>query len=324
MFEDRYWLDADPVSGEPVPPDNEPELTEEESLAELERLIALDPFNRPEPSAAEIIARGESEPITPGLTALLDAIDPATLDEDLAIGYTIAADRVANRWHGKRALAAARATVLSPDGLEVPRELHAAGQLGAALGLGRNTADQLVTASAELDRLPAVRDAALAGNLTWRKTSSLATATLALTDEQANQVAEKVLPNAWAQPVGRFDAAVRKAVDLVDPDGIDARTTVRKNVIRLVKHHYGDGMGQLFADLPSEKLETIWLGADRWARRRKNDGDPRSLDELRVDALACWAASFLSHGDPSYCDRYCHPTSPDPVLADPDDPAGTG
>jgi hypothetical protein len=87
-------------------------------------------------------------------------------------------------------------------------------------------------------------------------------------------------------------------------------------VIRLVKHHYGDGMGQLFADLPSEKLDLIYLAADRWARRRKNDGDPRSLDELRVDALHGWGTSFLSHGDPAHCDRICQPT---PATAEADE-----
>src|SRR5207302_5520135 len=121
----------------------------------------------------------------------------------------------------------------------------------------------------------------------------------------------------WTAPPGTVDAAVRKAVDLVDPDGIEARNKQRKLVIRLVRQHCGDGMGQLFADLPSDKLDLIYLAADRWARRRKNDGDPRSLDELRVDALYVWGSSFLSHGNPAHCDTICQPRSvhtPEPTA----------
>ena len=59
----------------------------------------------------------------------------------------------------------------------------------------------------------------------------------------------------------------------------------------------------------SEQLDTVWSGCDFWARSRKAAGDPRSLDELRVAALIQWAQSFMHHGDPTYCDRWCEPGS---------------
>jgi hypothetical protein len=311
MFGEGCWDAVDPATGDPMCSYDEPELTEADYLAQVERMIAADPENRPEPTAAEVIARGQTEPLTSALVAQLEAIDVCALDEDEAIGYAVAAARVRNRWDALSGLAVARATAVSRDCAEVPRELHAAGQLGAALGLGRGAADTLVTASTELaGRLPATQQLALAGNLSWRKATSLATCTLALTDDQASQVEDKVLPRSWGQPPGKFDAAVRKAVDLVDPDGIDTRAKQRREDIRMVRHHYGNGMAQIFLDMPSEEAERSWLAADTWARRRKNDGDPRTLDQLRVACWVAWSDSFLSHSDPLVCERDNHHAPP--------------
>jgi hypothetical protein len=308
----------------PLPSPDGPERSEDGYRAEVDWLIGHDPQNRPGPSAAQLIGRGEAEPVTPALIAALQTVDPATVDEDLRVGLSRAWDRAANYCHGQRALAAAAVVVASPDGVEVPRELHAAGQLGAALGLGRVAADELVTAATALPRLPAARAMTLAGDLTWRKAASLATATLALTSDQARRVEQAVLPAAAHQPAGRFDAAVRRAVDQVDPDGADARRRQQRRDIRMARHHYGDGRAQIFLDLPSEHADRIWLAADTWARRRKAAGDRRSLQELRVNAWLSWADSFLSHGDPHTCDNDGHhPPVTDEASADdePDDTA---
>ena len=77
----------------------------------------------------------------------------------------------------------------------------------------------------------------------------------------------------------------------------------------MIRSHHGDGMGELFARMASEQLDTVWTGADLWARSRKAEGDARTVDQLRVAALVQWAQSFLHHGDPSYCDRWCAPGS---------------
>src|SRR5690348_12169067 len=119
MFEQQTWADVDPTSGEPMWLQDEPELTDEEYLAEVERMIAADPLNRPDPCPAEIIARGESEAMTPGLIAQLHAIDPSTLDEDLRIGFSVAWDRAANYCHAQRGLAVASIVTASPDGVEI-------------------------------------------------------------------------------------------------------------------------------------------------------------------------------------------------------------
>ena len=71
--------------------------------------------------------------------------------------------------------------------------------------------------------------------------------------------------------------------------------------------------------MDSEHLDTLWLSADMWARARKAAGDPRTLDQLRVSALVQWAQSYLHHGDPTYCDRWCTPNTHTPDPAAPSD-----
>jgi hypothetical protein len=118
-----------------------------------------------------------------------------------------------------------------------------------------------------------------------------------------------VLPRAAGQTPAQFTAALGRAVDRVDPDGADTRRKQAKKDVKLIRAHHGDGMGDLFARMASEQLDTVWTAADHWARARKADGDPRTLDQLRVASLVQWAQSYLHHGDPSYCDRWCTPTS---------------
>jgi hypothetical protein len=76
--------------------------------------------------------------------------------------------------------------------------------------------------------------------------------------------------------------------------------------------------------MASEDLDLTWTAADAFARRKKAAGDPRTLDQLRVAFLPHCARSFLTHGDPAYCDTICDPHPPDPHPDDGDNPDGGG
>src|SRR4051812_40924403 len=197
----------------------------------------------------------------------------------------------------------------STVGLIRPRDLVAA-EIGPALGIGSRTAIDLVDVCVALHtRLPATLRAVCAGDLSWYKATKLAELTAALSLDLARRVEEMVLAKAGGRTPARHADAVRRAVAQVDPDGVAARRKQAQRDVKLIRHHYGDGMGDLFARMASEQLDTVWTAADMWARARKADGDPRSLDQLRVASLVQWAQSFLHHGDPSYCDRWCEPGS---------------
>jgi hypothetical protein len=270
------------------------------------------------PSVAEVIALGESAPMTPALMAQLEAIDPSTLTAELRVGWTVGCQRAANHWEALRATGVVATTRACPDGEQVPRDLNAASELGPALGIGSGAADALVAECRQLvEVLPDAHAMALAGNLSWRKASSIAANTLGMDPDAARRVADKVLGKSWGRSPAAHDAAVRRAVDQVDPAHADRKRQDRERDIRLAKHHYGAGMGELFACLPSEHLDLIWTAADAFARRSKAAGDTSGLDRLRVQFLVHAARSFLTHGDPAYCDTICDPLPADPA---PDEP----
>ena len=309
MFAQVEWSDG-PVPTGPLC-DDEPPLTEADYQAMVEQLIAADPDARPAPSTAEIIARGESEPMSPALIAALETIDRDQLDEDLLVGFTKAWERAGNYTDAQQGLAVAATVAACPDDPRIPRELHAAGQLGAVLGLGSGGTDTLIAASCQIaERLPSTRAMCLTGNLPWRKASSLAMGTLTMTAEQAARVEAKVLPKAAERSPARHDAAVRRAVEQVDPGRADRDRKERERDIRMVTHHYGAGMGQVFLDAPSEWVATIRVAADAYARRLKAAGDPRTLEFLHAHYFYAAATSQVSHGDPTYCGRICDPLPP--------------
>ena len=235
--------------------------------------------------------------------------DPEPEDVD-ALAEVVRVDRAHNRFEGDRArwiLQLLRET--TPVGPISARE-QVAGEIGPALKLGSGAATKLVDISVALrDRLPATLRAVCDGHLSWYMATILAEGVAALTDEQARAVEDTVLAKALTRTPAQHRDAVRRAVAQVDPDGADRRRKQQQKAVRLVRTHYGDGMGNLFAEMRSEQLDTVWDGCDFWARCRKAAGDPRSLDELRVAALTQWAQSFMHHGDPAYCDRWCEPGS---------------
>src|SRR4051794_1026099 len=213
----------------------------------------------------------------------------------------------------------------STVGLISVRDLVAA-EIGPALGIGSRTALDLVDVCVALHtRLPATLRAVCAGDLSWYKAVKLAELTAALSLDLARRVEEMVLAKAPGRTPARHADAVRRAVAHVDPEGVAARRQQAQRDVKLIRSHYGDGMGDLFARMASEQLDTVWTAADMWARARKADGDPRTLDQLRVASLVQWAQSFLHHGDPAYCDRWCEPGSHGrPVPTTNDDDGGDG
>jgi hypothetical protein len=115
-----------------------------------------------------------------------------------------------------------------------------------------------------------------------------------LSDAQAAAVQARVLAGMAGRSVPNHRAAVRRAVEAVDPDGIERRRRLARRDIRLARRHLGDGMGELYANLPVEAVDTIFTAADTAARGAKGGGDHRSLDTLRVTYLIESAVAFLT------------------------------
>src|SRR3954452_8163008 len=257
------------------------------------------------PTAVEVIAAGERDGVTPALVARLAGIDPASLDDDARVGLAVCWSRVRNYADAMvgRTVAvqiAATSAVGGPaDVVRIEAERLAAGELAAALRLGTGAADSLVfVADALARRLSATAAAVASRAVSWAKASTLAYATATLDTTTARAVEAKGLPFAATRTPVQHRDACRRWVDRIDPDGAAERRRTVQADIRLVATHHGAGMGELFAAMRSEQLDVVWTGADLWARREKEAGDPRSLDELRVAALVAWAEEFLGADKP--------------------------
>src|SRR3954453_14768849 len=239
------------------------------------------------PTAVEVIAAGERGDVTPALVSRLAAIDPAGLDDDARVGLAVCWSRVRNYADAMvgRTVAvqvAATSAVGGPrDVVRIEAERLAAGKIAAALRLGTGAAEGLVfVADALARRLSATAAAVASGAVSWAKAATLAYATASLDTPAARAVEAKGLPFAATRPPAQHRDACRRWVDRIDPDGAAERRRQARSDVRLVATHHGAGMGELFAAMPSEQLDVVWTGADLWARREKEAGDPRSLDEL--------------------------------------------
>ena len=275
--------------------------------------VGPDPTRAP----AVVIADGERAPVTSALIVELAALDPAGLGPDALVGLAVG-------WARVESYAAARKTVAVgcfagpvPTGNDTfCGGVFAGREIGAALGVGDGEADRLVHVARHLaSHLPGTAAAMGCGELSWRKAAAVADRTVMLSPGQCGQVEARVLPAAAGRTPAQHDAAVRRAVERLDPQGAAERRRQATAEVELIRAHHGDGIGELFARMTSEDVETVWAGADAWARRRKAAGDPRTLGQLRVAALVEWAGTFLTTGHP------IHPgdiNTPTPAPVDPD------
>lgn len=294
-----------------------PAWTEADEAALTAVLVAADPALAVEPAAAEVVAVAETAPLDRALLGRLAGVDVDELDDTGLVSFAVAWTRVSNHAAAQVARAVVRFRSRIDPGEALSASTLTSAEFGIALGLGAGGADRLVATSAALAaRLPDTLAALDGGEVSWAKATVLAERTASLTPELARRVEESVLPAAGSRTPARHAEAVRRAVDRIDPDGAAERRRRAACDIALIRTHVGDGMGELFARLPSEDLDAVWTGADAWARRAKAAGDARTLDQLRVAALVRWATSFLSHGDSTVCDDVCESLIAPAVVGD--------
>ena len=112
-------------------------------------------------------------------------------------------------------------------------------EVGCALRLAPGTAaDRLAIAGTLCDRLPATLHALEAGVISYWHARALAEAAVRVDPVSAARLEQAVLPEAGEQSVGRFRAAVAKAVLAIDPAPAEQRHH-RALADRCVRHTAG-------------------------------------------------------------------------------------
>src|SRR3954447_12863236 len=298
-------------------------IDERDVLGDLPEMPFLPDEAPPAPTDAEICAAvaGRGSRLDPAMLVRLDSVDVDALAGDGAVDAAVAFDRVANRVAARRMRVVATAVRRQLGSERVDPIRLPSAELAAALAIGSRSIGAEVTCALALTG-PLTRTLAAmeTGDVSYGKARVLVEQTLDLFDDQARAVEALVFDAAPGRTWAQHAAAVRRAVVRVAPTAPERRRKNAERASRLVRRYGEDGLAELIVTLPVAQVDAAYTAADAWARARKAAGDDRTLDVLRADAIARWATSYLTHGDPTTCDRACDPV-PTPAGGDDNTPA---
>ena len=173
----------------------------------------------------------------------------------------------------------------------------AADEVATALHRSTGTATfRTRQASALVERLPATLAAWEAGLLDQRRVTTITQGTVNLTAEHAALVEARVLPAAPSQTAAQLQAAIKRAIISVDPDGAEDRHEAARKGRRVAVNPEDDGMASLWALLPAPDAIAAYEWLTRLARGCGAD-DPRTMDERRADLAADLLSGRLRNPD---------------------------
>jgi hypothetical protein len=162
---------------------------------------------------------------------------------------------------------------------------HITDEIAIALRLTSLSAGRLLGVAAGLDRLPPVAAALAAGQIDWAKACLLAGELAVLTDEQALDIATRLLRQAGEQTTGQLRAALARAILAADPHAAERRKKEGRKETRVEVWQEPSGNAVLAGRelRPADAIAAdAQLTADaRWLRTR---GMPGTLAELRAAA----------------------------------------
>src|SRR5690625_2956284 len=237
------------------------------------------------------------------LAAELEDIDPRTVDEYCLVEMVVGYHRIAAWAHGRMTEVAAqlsRRPALNPRSLPTGDEVMnvTAEELSPRLGLSRFAAKRLVDCGRLFgSTLEDTGEALRRGLIDYPKACTLVRLLKDQPPDVAWEVQQIVLPDAPHQTITQLEKAVAKAIISVDPMRATARHKRAREERRV--HHprpLPDGMASVFAVLPATDAAGLDLALEAAARTAKANGDSRTIDQLRADALALLGSSALERG----------------------------
>src|SRR6478736_4010332 len=240
--------------------------------------------------------RWDALPAGAGLLAELEALDLSALASYDLPEVVVQARRVAARAHALETAAAA-ALARHPDLRAVCRALPegtafvhadlAAADLSARLLVPPGEATMLIREGRAYAGALADTGAALVdGRIEPAKARAIVQGAGDEPADVAAAVEAEVLPRVAGRSVKQVRADVARALNRVDPDGAAdrhraaraCRTVSRPKILQ-------DGMAGLWTVLPAADAVRLDGMLDALARRSREAGDPRTLDQLRADEL---------------------------------------
>jgi hypothetical protein len=209
------------------------------------------------------------------------------LNADALLEVMTTAERVAARAHALQLCAVERFAQLRPSAQpERVVSEFAVDEIAPELRLSRAAAQNKLALAHDLThRLPGALGALHRGEIDLRKAQAIANYTSPLDQERAAAVQDTVLPRAGQQTLGQLQAALRRAIQRIDPEGAAERhrSCRRERCVQIMPQP--EGMASLWAFLPAEDAVAIYHKVDHLARTAKTPRDERSADERRADVF---------------------------------------
>ena len=151
---------------------------------------------------------------------------------------------------------------IRPVTAAVPAREWAADEIAMALTVSPGSARVRLAVAARLDgALRATRDLLEAGRICPSRARLIADRVALLPDQVATAVQDRVLPKAPGQTWAQLDAALRRAITAIDPEGAADRHRAAKNERRVDVYAQDDGMATLWARMtaPDAAASFEWL-----------------------------------------------------------------
>lgn len=159
-------------------------------------------------------------------------------------------------------------------------------EIACSLRITERQASELIDEARVLcAELPETMAAMRAGEISYRHAASLVEDALLLTPIARAGFEGAVLAGRLDVTSGRFAHRCRRLREHLDPDTIDVRAERATRSRSITVQPARDGMGWLMAYLPIMQAELAHTVLTGIAMDEAEAGDPRTLDQLRADAL---------------------------------------
>ncbi|ROR74416.1 HNH endonuclease signature motif containing protein [Bogoriella caseilytica] len=242
------------------------------------------------------------------LLAGLDRLDPRLLDRAQQLELAAAARRV-EAWAASITVAAAGAMAEPPFGHDPsPACKSTATDLAMRLGISSYQAGKLVKVGAATARvLAGIRESLAAGEIDYSKARVLVESLDEAPATVAWAIERDLLPAAPGMTTRQLQEAAQQALTEVDPQDAENRH-VRARSARHVSSTRlrADGMASITAVLPAEDCVMIDHTLRAMAKSARHDGDGRTTDQLRADALVSLTAAGILTGTTDPIEQLSH------------------
>lgn len=254
----------------------------------------------PEPSHSSL-SDVASLLVASGALVESDSSPLTELSEDALIDLVGQWDHVARWAQGRQvevvAELASRAAASSYHS-EIRPEAVAGEEVAAVLALGSREGIERVKVASTLSQvLWDTHEALLNGAIDYPKAALIASELRDSSPQIAFAVEAAVLPDAPRCSRAQLRSRIAKALIEVDPADADARHQRARDRRRVCKsRRLPNGMASIFMVLAANDAMAVESCVDAAARSRKSEGDARTMDQLRADAIAAMAHHALAVG----------------------------